>query len=296
MLNFALYAITVAIWGSTWLVITFQLRDSAPTTAVGWRFLSAGLILLVWCAVRRVSLKFTPRQYGLILIQGLANFAFNYWMVYLAEARIPSGLVAVIFTLLLVFNMVGARLLFGQTIGRRGAIGALCGMLGVALVFWPELSRFESGAQAWWGLGFCLAATAFSSVGNLLSVETQKRAIGVIPTITIGMGAGGLCMLLVALLSGESIAIPMTAKFLWSLVYLSLFGSVIAFAAYLTLIGRVGAGRASYNGVLIPIVALLLSTFFEGYRWQAASVAGVALSLLGNVLVMQGKTRSRTSA
>ena len=107
MLNLLLYAITVAIWGSTWLVITFQISDCAPTVAVAWRFLLACLILLGWCALRRISLRFPARDYALILVQGLANFAFNYWMVYLAEARIPSGLVAVIFTLLLVFNMVG---------------------------------------------------------------------------------------------------------------------------------------------------------------------------------------------
>jgi drug/metabolite transporter (DMT)-like permease len=292
MLNAALYALTVAIWGSTWLVITFQLADSAAATAVAWRFLVACAILLAWCAVRGISLRFSPRQYALILVQGLANFAFNYWMVYLAEARIPSGLVAVIFTLLLVFNMVGARVMFGQPIGGRGAFGAACGLAGVLLVFWPEVSRFDSGSQAWWGLGFSLIGTVFSSIGNLMSVQTQRAGIGVIPTITIGMGAGGLCMLAIAAVNGEALAIPMDARFLAALLYLSLFGSVIAFAAYLSLIGRVGAGRASYNGVLIPIVALGLSTLFEGYRWQAASVAGILLSLLGNVLVMRGKARS----
>ena len=292
MLNLILYATTVAIWGSTWLVITFQLRGSAPTTAVGWRFLLAGLILLAWCAVRRVSLKFTPRQYGLIVAQGLANFSFNYWMVYRAEARISSGLVAVIFTLLLVFNMIGARLFFAQAISRRAALGAGCGLLGVLLVFWPEVSHFETGGRAWQGLLIALLATSISSVGNLLSVKTYNDGIPVIPNITIGMTIGGLTMLGFAALTGETITIPLTLEFLGSLLYLSLFGSVIAFAAYLTLIGRVGAGRASYNGVLIPIIALALSTLFEGYHWHLASLAGVAMSVLGNILVMQGKARS----
>ena len=292
MINFALYAVTVAIWGSTWLVITFQLKDAAVTTGVGWRFVLASLMLLVWCGLRRVSLSFTPRQYVLILVQGLANFSFNYWMVYLAETRIPSGLVAVIFTLLLVFNMIGGRIFFAQPIGWRGGLGAAFGMVGVLLVFWPEVSRFGAGSQAWQGLAFALAGTFFSSIGNLMSVQTQKAGIGVIPTITIGMGAGGAAMMAASLLTGQSLSVPLDAGFLSALIYLSLFGSVIAFAAYLTLIGRVGAGPASYNGVLIPIVALALSTLYEGYQWQVASIAGVVLSLLGNVLVMQGKARS----
>jgi drug/metabolite transporter (DMT)-like permease len=289
MINFSLYAITVAIWGSTWLVITFQLQDSAATTAVGWRFILASLMLLAWCLARRVSLRFSPKQYALILVQGLANFSFNYWCVYLAEARIPSGLVAVIFTLLLVFNMLGGRLFFRQRIGWRGALGASFGVLGVLLVFWPEVSRFDSGGAAWFGLLFSLCATLFSSVGNLMSVQTQKSGIGVIPTITIGMGMGGACMLAISALTGKSLAIPLTPVFLSSLLYLSLFGSVIAFAAYLNLIGRVGAGPASYNGVIIPIVALTLSTLYEGYQWQVASISGVVLALLGNWLVMRGK-------
>ena len=292
MINFALYAVTVAIWGSTWLVITFQLKDASVTTGVGWRFVLASLMLLVWCGLRRVSLRFTPRQYVLILVQGLANFSFNYWMVYLAETRIPSGLVAVIFTLLLVFNMIGGRIFFAQPIGWRGGVGAALGMTGVLLVFWPEVSRFGAGSQAWQGLAFALAGTFFSSIGNLLSVQTQKAGIGVIPTITIGMAAGGAAMMAASLLTGETLSVPLNAEFLSALIYLSLFGSVIAFAAYLTLIGRVGAGPASYNGVLIPIVALALSTLYEGYQWQVASIAGVVLSLLGNVLVMQGKARS----
>jgi drug/metabolite transporter (DMT)-like permease len=214
-------------------------------------------------------------------------------MVYLAEARLPSGLVAVIFTLLMVFNMIGARLIFGQHISRRAGVGAAAGVIGIILVFWPEVTRFDVRGEAWHGLLFAVAGTLFSCCGNLLSVQTQKRGIAVIPTITIGMGAGGLVMLAVSWLRSDSLWVPLEFSFLAPLLYLSLAGSVIAFAAYLTLIGRIGAGRASYNGVLIPIMALLLSTLFEGYRWQTASVAGVLVSLAGNILVMQGSGKPR---
>lgn len=289
MLNLLFYATTVAIWGSTWLVITFQLQDAPPAAAVAWRFLLAGAILLCFCALRKISLRLSPAGLIAVGLQGLANFSLNYWMVYLAEARIPSGLVAVIFSMLLPLNMVGAALLFGQRISLRAAGGAALGIAGIILVFWPEVSLVGLGAKAWAGVGFSLAGTCFSAVGNLLSVKTQKMGIGVVPTLTIGMVLGGLAMLMVAAVSGAPLSIPLTPSFLLSLLYLSLFGSVIAFFAYLTLIGRVGAGRASYNGVVIPIVALLLSSLFEGYQWNVPSVIGLSLAVLGNLLVMRAK-------
>jgi drug/metabolite transporter (DMT)-like permease len=290
MVNFLLYALTVSIWGSTWLVITYQL-GTPVAVAVGWRFVLAAVILWGWCLTRGVSLRFSPRQIGLAVLQGLMNFCFNYYMVYQAEARISSGLVAVLFSLLMVFNMIGGRLFFLQHVNRYGAVGAAFGVAGILLVFWPEIAGFEGGDSRIAGIFFALAGTLFSSCGNLLSVKAQMSGIGLIPGMAIGMAVGGLTMIGVGLASGESLAIPLTANFLLPLLYLSLFGSVIAFAAYLGLIQRIGAAQASYANVLIPIVALALSSLFEGYRWQLFSVAGLLISLAGNVLVMRGKVK-----
>jgi len=291
MLNLLLYAITVSIWGSTWLVITYQL-GTPIAVAVGWRFLLAALILLGWCAIRRISLKFPPRAYAFIIAQGLANFCINYWMVYQAEARISSGLVAVLFSLLMVFNMIGGRIFFHQRIGAYGAGGAALGLAGVLLVFWPEVAGSEGSGTHLYGMLFALGATFFSSCGNLLSVHNQKAGIPLIPSITIGMGAGGLTMLALGWISGDRLAVPATTGFLLPMLYLSLFGSVIAFAAYLSLIRRIGTGPASYANVMIPMVALALSSLFEGYQWQIASVAGLLVSLAGNLLVTRGKAKT----
>jgi drug/metabolite transporter (DMT)-like permease len=292
MLNFLLYFLTVSIWGSTWLVITFQL-GTPIATAVGSRFVLASAILLGWCLLRRIDLRFTPRQWTLAVLQGLMNYCINYWMVYEAEARIPSGLVAVLFSLLMVFNMIGGRIFFGQRINLYGAGGAALGIAGVVLVFWPEVTGFEVSRSRIGGILLALVAPLFSSCGNLLSVQTQKSGVPLIPGMAIGMGVAGLVMLAFGWASGDSLAIPLTWQFLASLLYLSLFGSVIAFAAYLGLIQRIGAAQASYANVLIPILALALSSLFEGYQRRIASVAGLLVSLLGNLLVMRGKAKAQ---
>lgn len=292
MLNLVLYALTVSIWGSTWLVITFQLGTPIET-AVGWRFLLASILLLGWCGVRRLGLRFTPAQYAGAVAQGLLNFCLNYWMVYQAEARISSGLVAVIFSLLMVFNMIGGRIFFAQAINRFSAAGAGLGLIGVLLVFWPEVANAQTGDVRLYGTLFALGATFFSSCGNMMSLHNQKAGIPLIPGITIGMGAGGLAMLAAGWLKGDDLSIPVTPEFLLPLLYLALFGSVIAFIAYLTLIRRIGAGQASYSNVLIPIVALALSTLFEGYQWQVASAAGLVVTLAGNILIMRGKAKTQ---
>jgi len=291
MVNLLLYALTVSIWGSTWLVITLQL-GTPVTTAVGWRFLLASAILLGWCRMRGLDLRFNRRQWALIALQGLMNYCINYWMVYQAEARISSGLVAVLFSLLMVFNMIGGHLFFHQRINAYGAAGAAMGVAGVALVFWPEVAGFEGGDQRMIGILLALVAPLFSSCGNLLSVQTQKSGVGLIPGMGLGMGIAGIVMLAAGGLAGDALAPPLTSKFLLSLLYLSLLGSVVAFAAYLGLIQRIGAAQASYANVLIPIVALALSSLFEGYHWQIFAGVGLLVSLAGNLLVMRGKVKA----
>ena len=291
MVNLLLYALTVSIWGSTWLVITFQL-GTPVATAIGWRFILASLMLLCWCLARRVSLRFDSRQWTLILLQGLMNYCINYWMVYMAEARISSGLVAVLFSLLMVFNMIGGHLFFAQRINAYGATGAAMGIIGVGLVFWPELAGFEGTGERFTGVLLALSASLFSSCGNLLSVQTQKSGVPLIPGMALGMGMAGAIMLAFGGVSGDSLLPPMTTQFLLSLLYLSLLGSVVAFAAYLGLIQRIGAAMASYANVLIPIVALALSSLFEGYQWKVFAVAGLGVSLAGNLLVMRGRMKA----
>lgn len=285
MSNLGLYLTSVLIWGSTWLAITFQYGAVPPEVSVAYRFGLAALLLLVWCRIRGIGLRFRPRQHGWIALQGATMFGANYVLVYLAEQRIPSGLMAVIFSLLAVLNLLGARLLFRAPLRAAALGGTALGIAGVALVCLPR-SAFGAGPGFRAGLIFAVAATVVSSFSNLLSQRNQRQGLPVVPTNTLGMLYGAGFVALYCWGAGRPFVLDLSLRYLGSLAFLALFGSVLAFGAYLTLVGRIGAGRAGYAMVAIPVVALALSTAFEGLRWEWTLLLGAALCLAGNVLVL----------
>jgi drug/metabolite transporter (DMT)-like permease len=285
MSNLSLYLASVLIWGSTWMAITFQYGKVAPEVSVAYRFALAAVLLLGWCFARRVSLRFTRRQHGWIALQGATMFGANYVLVYLAEQRIPSGLMAVIFSLLSVLNILGARAIFRVPL-RAGALGGTAlGIAGVGLVCLPK-GGFGGGPGFRAGMGLAIAATLVSSFSNLLSQRNQREGLPVVPTNALGMLYGTLFVTLYCLAAGRPFALDTSFRYLGSLAFLALFGSVLAFGAYLTLIGRIGAGRAGYAMVAIPVVALILSTLFEHLHWEWSLALGAALCLAGNLLVL----------
>ncbi len=286
MNNLSLYLASVLIWGSTWLVITYQYGRVAPEVSVVYRFALAAALLMGWCLARRMRMRFSLAQHGWIALQGATMFGANYVLVYLAEQRIPSGLMAVIFSLLAVLNLLGAKILFRTRSSAAAVLGTVIGIGGVALVCLPR-SSFHGGT----GLAFALAATLISSFSNLLSQRNQRRGLPVMQTNAFGMLYGAAFVAIYCLSVGRPFTLDLSARYLGSLAFLSLFGSVLAFGAYLTLIGRIGAGRAGYAMVAIPVVALALSTAFEGLRWEWTLALGAALCLLGNILVLPKASR-----
>src|SRR3954471_10401338 len=286
MNNLGLYLSAVLIWGSTWLVITFQLGPVPPEVSVAWRFGLAGVLLLVWSLVRRLRLKFSLREHGWMALQGALLFGLNYVCVYLAESRISSGLVAVVFSLIVFFNIAGTRLFFGTPIRPATVVAALLGVGGVTLIFLPEFQRPAQGADAVMGVVYGVIAVISACGGNLVSARNQRRGLPVVQLNTFGMLYGALFVGLYAAIAGREFVFESSLRYFVSLGYLALFGSVLAFGAYLTLIGRIGADRAGYTGAAIPIVALLFSVGFEGLRLGAVEVIGIALCVAGNVLVL----------
>lgn len=287
MNNIGLYLAAVLIWGSTWLAITFQLGVVPPEVSVAYRFAIASLMLLAYCRWRGLNLCFSTGEHGWMALQGLLLFGLNYLCIYQAEGRIHSGLVAVIFSLMVFFNMLGTRLFFGTPLRPATVIGALLGIAGVVLLFLPEIVRAAEAGTTLAGLLFALAGTLSASFGNLAAGRNSARGLPVVQVNAFGMFYGTLLVGGYAVLLGRPFVFDGSLAYVFSLLYLALFGSVLAFGAYLTLLGRIGAARAGYVAVAVPIVALLLSTLFEGLRWQPAMLIGLALCLAGNVLVLR---------
>jgi drug/metabolite transporter (DMT)-like permease len=280
----ALFAIATLIWGSTWFAITFQLGSVAPEASVTYRFALAALLLASWCMATGRSLRFPLPQHAWFAVQGTLLFGLNYLSVYKAEQSIASGLVAVLFSLIVFLNLLGVRIFFATPINRRTLAGAILGVTGVTLLFWREFDSNHGDALR--GIAFALGSTVLASGGNLVAVRNQRRGVPLLPGVAWGMAYGALCIALVGAMEGTAWRFDTQLPYVASLLYLAAFGSVIAFAAYLTLLGRIGAARAGYVGVAVPVVALVLSTVFEHYEWTLPSLAGAVLCVIGNVLVL----------
>jgi drug/metabolite transporter (DMT)-like permease len=284
--NFNLYAVTVLIWGSTWLAIKFQLGIVPPAVSVVWRFVLAALMLLAFARYKHLPLRFAAREHLWLALAGLSIFGINYVAVYRSEGFLTSGLVALVFALTTFLNIVFMRMFFGTPITARAAIGACIGIAGVALVFWPEVARFSASGSEVAGLSYALGGTVIASLGNMVAMRNHRAGMPVVQVNAWGMLYGAIAVALYAVIDGDRFAFDWSVPYVTSLLYLVLFGSVLAFGAYITLLGRIGAGRAGYVSIAIPVVALLLSMLVEGLQWQLTMIIGIALCLAGNLLVV----------
>ena len=286
-----LFLVSTLIWGTTWLAIKFQLGSVSPDVSVAYRFALAALLLGAWCAISGRSLRFHRRAHMFIALQGVLMFGLNYVGVYWAERYATSGLVAVLFSTIVFMNPIGASWLFGSPLTLRTLVAAVLGVAGVALLFVPELTQASRGGDAGLGIALGLGATVIAAAGNMAAIRNQRAAIPVLTGTAWGMAYGALAAAAIAVMQGASWTIELRLPYLASLAYLALFGSVIAFGCYLTLLKQVGAGPASYVGVATPVVAMVVSTLFEGYRWTPVGAFGVVLAIAGNWLALKSPRR-----
>ncbi len=289
MSNLQLFVACVAIWGSTWLAITFQLGRVAPEASVFYRFLLASLLVFAYCLARRLPLRYSAREHAWIALQGVFMFSVSYIFVYYAEANVVSGLVAVGYSASPLLGMLGMRAFFGTPMTARIAAGSALGIAGIALVFYPEIAHLQGGGQPVLGALFTALAVVVSTFGSLVAHRNQQAKLPLWQTMAWGMLYGAVFSLGVTVATGKSLAFEATAPYVLSLLYLAILGSVIAFAGYLTLLQRVGAARSGYIGVMVPIVALVISAAFEGFSWQALTWIGIAVSVLGNIVILRGR-------
>lgn len=271
--------------------------ETDASVSVAYRFGLAAVLLLLYARFKNLKLKFTLKEHGYIALQGLLLFSLNYWMVYLAEENLTSGLVALVFSTMLIMNILNSRLFLNNRLPWKVYGGAFTGLIGILMIFYKDLLAFSAGSAASWSLVFAFGASYTASLGNIVSARNQAGGLPVLQTNAYGMLYGSAIMLVISYFSGSEFSLNTTPSYVWSLIYLSVFGSVFAFGAYLSLIGRIGAGRAGYVQLLVPIIALLLSSVFEDYRWDTTAIAGVLLILAGNFVVLERKkTRQAPTA
>jgi drug/metabolite transporter (DMT)-like permease len=271
------------IWASTWHVILYQLGPVPPMDSVAYRFGLASVLLLGWTAARAGWPRFTAREHAALAVTGTIQYGLNYVLVYLAERHIPSGLVAVLFTWMVFGNAAAGAWFFGQRLSGRHWLGAAGGVVGVALIFQPEIASAGGRPDAGLGLVLGLGAVAAAVAGNVCTLKlahaVQPRGVGLPAVLGASMAWGAALLVTVSLLVDGRLHWDSRPAYLASLVYLAVFGSVVAFLTYFQLAQRVGPGRASLMSIVIPVVALAVSAALEGWRPSGLSLAGMALSL-----------------
>ncbi|TFW13712.1 DMT family transporter [Duganella callida] len=291
-----LFVTACLIWGSTFFAITLQLGEVPPAVSVVYRFALASAVLFAWCAARGHKLLLPWRVQRWMMLQGAATFAVSYICTYTSEQYLVSGLVAVLFALMVFWNPILNRLTFGTPLAWRTWAAGLVAIGGVTLLFYKSIhgawNDILNGGNGHFLLGLVLAvcATVASSVGNVVVVKVRQQSDNVLLTMAWSMLWGTSLVALWVLASGQSFVMPVGARYWGGLLYLSLLGSVIAFAAYFTLIHRIGSDKAVYIGVVTPVISVLLSIQLEHYRPGALEWLGMVLCLSSVAWVLKPPT------
>jgi drug/metabolite transporter (DMT)-like permease len=293
MRNWMLYLVTVLVWGTTWLAIEFQLGVVSPEVSVFYRYAIATALLFAWCLARGLNLKFDRRAHSRFILLGMLLFCLNYIVTYHAQQYITSALTAIAFSTMLWMNIINARIFFGVRAGGRVIVGALLGIIGIVVLFMPQIDRVSLSDATLYGAALCVLGALIASLGNMVSQSAQNDGLPVMQSNAWGMLYGSILTGAIAFGQGQEFNFDWSLTYVSSLLYLIIFGSIIAFGAYLTLLGRIGAHKAGYAVVMFPVVALVVSVSFEGLQITANIVVGVTLVLLGNIFILQTRSRSK---
>ncbi|WP_449545489.1 DMT family transporter [Lelliottia amnigena] len=284
-MNALLYSLVVLIWGTTWIAIFLQQGPVAAPVSIFWRFaVASATIMMVLLALGRLR-KMMLRDHLFCMVQGCCVFCFNFWCFYTAAAYINTGLESVIFSMAVLYNAINSFIFFGQRPPARFGFAAVLGMLGIITLFWDDLLASGWSKELLLGIGLSALGTYGFSLGNMISLRHQRNGLETMTTNAWAMTYGTIIMGAIALIRGDNFAPEWTASYMGALLYLAIFGSVIAFGAYFTLVGRIGAGKAAYSTLLFPLVALSISTVYEGYVWHVNGIAGIVLILTGNMVM-----------
>ena len=281
-----LYLSTVLIWGTTWIAIHWQLGEVPILTSVFYRFALAATIMMCLVLASRRLQATSKQDHGFMVLQGMCLFSLNFVCFYTAGLAISSGLLSVIFSAATLFNAINNRVFWGEKPTRAVFGASVIGIIGLSLMFWPELEADSDKGVDLASIGLAFLGTFFFSLGNMISVRHSRKGLKPFTSSAYAMIYGALFLAALLAITSTPLAWDSRPQYIGSLFYLSIIGTVAGFTAYLSLIGRIGANKAAYATVMFPVVALALSTVFEGYEWSISSVSGLALVLLGNGIIL----------
>ena len=286
------FAIFTLIWGSTWIVIRDQLGSVSPHWSVAYRFAIAAGAMALMAKVRGEPLWLGRKTLLPVLVLAFTQFFINFNSVYLAERHITSGLVATFFALLLIPNALLARIFLDQRVNRRFVIGSAIAVAGIALLFAHEfrLGRASPEALAV-GLALTLVGMIGASAANVYQARPKVRAFALTPLLAWAMAIGALMDAMLALAVAGPPTFDPRPAYLAGLLYLALAASALAFSLYFPVVRKIGPAKAAYSSVLVPVIAMALSTLFEGYRWSALAALGALLALGGMLVALGGRPR-----
>lgn len=288
------FMIVTLIWGSTWLVIRSQLGEVPSVWSVSYRFAIAAAAMAVYALASGHALRIGGRAIAVAVTLGLAQFCLNFQLVYLAEAHVTSGVVAMLFALLLVPNAILGRLFLGQQLSRPFLIGSAVALAGIVILGVREIDvAGHDATETAVGIGLTLLGVLAASVGNVVQATVPARTLPLPALLTWGMVFGALFDALAALATAGPPVLDARPVYWLGLAYLSLAASTLAFPLYFGVIRQIGAARAAYSNVIVPVIAMTLSTLFEGYRWTAANAAGAALVFAGLVFALRSRNPAR---
>lgn len=275
------------MWGTTWFGIKLQLDSTvAPLFSIAYRFAIASILLFAFLAITGKNLKYSLSQHMWFMLQGILLFGICYWLTYIAEMGLTSGLVAVLSSLIIFFNVMFGRVLLKKPIQPKLLLGFVVGISGMALLYKDELSSNGFDQKGIQLLGIAVLSNIVASLGNIVSARNQSKGLPIPQTNAYGMAYGVLLVFGIGMLTGNELTFDWNPNYVGSLIYLAIFGSIIAFYCYLTILGQLGAGKAAYVNLVIPIIALLVSSLFESFQWTAIAFLGLGLVLFGNWIAL----------
>lgn len=278
------------IWGSTWLVIKDQISNVPPSWSVSYRFMIASAAMFVLVGFKRLPFRLgTKGQFWAILI-GIAQFSFNFNFVYNAELYITSGLVAVLFALLMVPNAILGQIFLNQRINGAFVSGSAIAAVGIAMLFWHEYKSSPATlADVLLGVALTVGGILSASVANVMQALPRLKSYPILTLLAWAMFWGAAINIVLSWITVGPPVIEMRAAYLGGIVYLAIVGSVITFPLYFSLLREIGAGKAAYSSVLVPVVAMILSTLFENYQWTILPAAGALLAMAGLLVALRAR-------